>query len=74
MLARFMWSNHMALEKVKLYCYYCSMSYALHHSNALEVISLTYGHDRTGTASWDAAPYLVGYAGRSHLHCTHMHL
>jgi hypothetical protein len=39
---------------------------ALHHSFALEVISLTYGHDRTGTASWDAAPHLVGCAGRRH--------
>ena len=25
---------------------------------------MIYGHDRTGTASCDAAPYLVGYAGR----------
>jgi hypothetical protein len=42
------------------------MPSALHHSFALEVMSLTYGHGRTGTASWDAAPHLVGCAGRSH--------
>jgi len=42
------------------------MPSALHHSFALEVMSLTYGHDRTGTASWDAAPHLVGCAGRRH--------
>jgi hypothetical protein len=42
------------------------MTSALHHSFALEVMSLTYGHDRTGTTSWDAAPHLVGCAGRSH--------
>jgi hypothetical protein len=39
------------------------MPSALHHSFALEVMSWTYGHDRTGTAS---APHLVGCAGRSH--------
>jgi len=42
------------------------MPSALHHSFALEVMSLTYGHDRTGTTSWDAAPHLVGCAGRRH--------
>jgi hypothetical protein len=36
------------------------------HSFALEVMPLTYGHGRTGTASWDAAPHLVGCAGRRH--------
>ena len=42
------------------------MPRALHHSFALELMSLTYGHDRTGTTSWDAAPQLVGCAGRRH--------
>jgi hypothetical protein len=42
------------------------MPCALHHSYALEVMSFTYGHDRTGTTSWDAAPYLVGCAGMNH--------
>jgi hypothetical protein len=42
------------------------MPSALHHSFALEVMSLTYGHDRTGTTSWDAAPHLVGCADRRH--------
>jgi hypothetical protein len=42
------------------------MPSALHHLFTLEVMSLTYGHDHTGTASWDAAPHLVGCAGRSH--------
>ena len=42
------------------------MPSALHHSFALEVMSLTYGHDRIGTTSWDAAPHLVGCVGRSH--------
>jgi hypothetical protein len=42
------------------------MPCALHHSCALEIMSLTYGHDRTGTASWDAAPRLVGCASRRH--------
>ena len=42
------------------------MPSALHHSFALEVMSLTYGHDRTDTTSWDAAPHLVGCAGRKH--------
>jgi hypothetical protein len=32
-----------------------------------------YSHDRSGTASWDATPYLVGYATRSHMHRIHMH-
>ena len=40
--------------------FYCSMPCAL------VVMSLTYGHNCTGTTSWDAAPHLVGCAGRSH--------
>jgi hypothetical protein len=43
------------------------MPSALHHSFALEVMSLTHGHDRTGTTSWDAAPHLVGCAGKNQL-------
>ena len=42
------------------------MPSALHHSFALEVMSLTYGHNPTSIVSWDAAPHLVGCAGRSH--------
>jgi len=42
------------------------MPSALHHSFALEVMSLTYGHDRIGTTSWAAAPHLVGCAGGRH--------
>jgi hypothetical protein len=33
----------------------------------IEVVSLTYGHDRTGTTSWVVAPYLVGYASKRHI-------
>jgi hypothetical protein len=36
------------------------------YSFALEVMLLTYGHDRTGTTSWDAAPHLVGCVGKRH--------
>jgi hypothetical protein len=42
------------------------MPSALHHSSALEVMSLTYGHDCTSTTSWDAASHLVGCAGMRH--------
>ena len=27
---------------------------------------VTYGHDHTGTTSWDATPHFVGCVGRSH--------
>lgn len=53
--------------------YKCSMSWAFAFAYALEVMSWSYGRDGTGTASWDAAPYLVGYAGRRHVICIHMH-
>jgi hypothetical protein len=43
------------------------MTYALHPTFALKFV-VTNDPTRTYTTSLDAAPYLVGYAGRRQLH------
>jgi hypothetical protein len=71
-----MWLTHTLEDEVEVllvvYVVFIASCH-VHHSCALEVMSLTYGHDRTSTASWDAAPHLVGVQAGVILQCIHMH-
>jgi hypothetical protein len=55
------------LEEVKLHCFYCNMSCALHHSFCIGSYVVYLRSRPYWYSILDATPYLVGYAGRRHI-------